>query len=304
MKTISVVIILLSNILTYSQIDHKRIELAGKLLKIMNYDVLMESALNEFTQIELLKTPELDDYKDVLGNYLLSLLNSDSVKMEFCKIYAEEFSENELIEISNFYETEIGKKAIKKMPQLMSRGMKLGQDLVLGKQEELKKIIMARRNELSLKGIDEIEFEYKFANDSSFSLLVPKKWNHNLVLSEDAAIQGGDQFDEMYFMVITVYKEDTDSVTFESLYKAMFDNFLTTVENFELLDSSTTYHNNFIKKTIEFRSEEDGLDITYYYALLEDSGKYYNFFNWTLSENYDRNKKFFVKIVDSIKQNY
>lgn len=76
-------------------------------------------------------------FKTVLNNFFKKYLNWESVKDDFKRIYAEEFSEEELNQLVKFYNTPLGKKVNEKMPILQQKGMQLGQKIVQDHQEEL-----------------------------------------------------------------------------------------------------------------------------------------------------------------------
>lgn len=50
-----------------------------------------------------------------------------NTKEDYIDVYVENFTESELVELSKFYNSVIGKKLLKKQPELMKRGMEIGQ---------------------------------------------------------------------------------------------------------------------------------------------------------------------------------
>lgn len=76
----------------------------------------------------------------------------DDIKNQLAAMYCEDFSEAELKELSAFYRTPLGKKAIQKMPTMMQRGSEWGTERVAGKSDELQKklqpILMKYQNQL------------------------------------------------------------------------------------------------------------------------------------------------------------
>lgn len=55
-------------------------------------------------------------------------MSYESMKDDLAKIYAEEFTEQELKDITKFYLTPAGKKVNQKMAALMQKGVVLGQN--------------------------------------------------------------------------------------------------------------------------------------------------------------------------------
>ncbi len=76
----------------------------------------------------------------------------DEIKTQLATIYCEDFSESELKELSAFYSTPIGKKAIQKIPIMMQRGSEWGSERVAGKSDQLQKklqpILIKYQNQL------------------------------------------------------------------------------------------------------------------------------------------------------------
>ena len=75
-----------------------------------------------------------------------------ALRGDFAQLYAESFTEPELREVTAFYQTETGQKAIRLMPSLMARGMALGQQAVADHQADLEARIQKRVRELE-KGL-------------------------------------------------------------------------------------------------------------------------------------------------------
>jgi uncharacterized protein len=70
--------------------------------------------------------PELAPYEHVFRAWYLKMFAEADLEPEMVKLYMETFSEKELQEITAFYKTPVGRKAIAAMPELMRRGAELG----------------------------------------------------------------------------------------------------------------------------------------------------------------------------------
>lgn len=115
-------IILLLSILIYSStFVHPQLNsdsLTSKLFEVMNlkvhYEVSLAMLLAEQGSFNE-KNSEL--YRDFIFKYF----NYDSLKSEYANIYKEEFTNDELIGMINFYSTDLGKKMVNKEPIIMSK---------------------------------------------------------------------------------------------------------------------------------------------------------------------------------------
>jgi hypothetical protein len=132
---------------TQTSID-SHYEAAEELLELCNMESALQELINSSLQIQLDTNPELLPYKDVLQEFLLKHLSWHSVKDAFIQIYVESFTEKELRDISDFYRTDTGKKAMQLMPELFNKGALLGQQKVEENSTELIQMIEKRQKEL------------------------------------------------------------------------------------------------------------------------------------------------------------
>lgn len=81
------------------------------------------------------------ELKEAMLGFMKDVMNWDDLKPEFIRIYAESFTVAELRDLSAFYKTPTGKKSLEKMPELMNKGMAMGQERMMTRQEDLQKLI-------------------------------------------------------------------------------------------------------------------------------------------------------------------
>jgi len=100
---------------------------------------LIESIVNAFSK----QIPE--NNRATFGNIMRKFMNKyytwDILKTSLDKIYASEFTESELKELADFYNSSIGKKYNGKSVELLQKNMQLGQQVVAGHQSELQQMI-------------------------------------------------------------------------------------------------------------------------------------------------------------------
>ena len=75
-------------------------------------------------------------------------MSYESVKPDMIELYAELFTSSELNDISTFYKTPVGKKALSLMPTIMSKGAQIGMTKVQGNLGELQQMINAETERL------------------------------------------------------------------------------------------------------------------------------------------------------------
>lgn len=73
--------------------------------------------------------------------FLKDAMKWEDLQPEFIRIYANAFTAEEMNEMTKFYNTPVGKKAMSMTPKLMAEGMMIGQKAVEARQAELQQRI-------------------------------------------------------------------------------------------------------------------------------------------------------------------
>ncbi|TWT82695.1 hypothetical protein CA13_41580 [Planctomycetes bacterium CA13] len=121
---------------------------AETLLETMNMKEVTKRNVDDMLAMQIQQQPQLGMFKDVMQGFLRKHLSYESLKDDMVKMYKEEFTENELGQLSDFYQTPVGKKAIERLPTLTAKGAQLGMLRVQQNMGELQELIMKRTMEL------------------------------------------------------------------------------------------------------------------------------------------------------------
>ena len=73
--------------------------------------------------------------------FLKEVMPWSEIEPEMTRVYANNFTKNELEDLAAFYKTPTGQKAVKLMPTLMGEGMKMGQERMMARMGELQQRI-------------------------------------------------------------------------------------------------------------------------------------------------------------------
>ena len=79
--------------------------------------------------------------KNYITGEELKNLSFEKLKPEFIRIYTDAFSQQEIDDMIEFYQTPTGKKTIELMPDLMGQGAEIGQAKVQANIAELQDMI-------------------------------------------------------------------------------------------------------------------------------------------------------------------
>lgn len=80
-------------------------------------------------------------YLKVMNTFITKYFTWDALKDKIAALYAAEFTEDELIKLSAFYNTPLGKKVSSKLTILTQKGMLIGQQAVADHRPELEQMM-------------------------------------------------------------------------------------------------------------------------------------------------------------------
>ena len=110
------------------------------------------------TQAE--QNPVLASMRDIMEEFYATHLSWDRMKPEMVRMYTATFTEPELRELTAFYQTEIGRKMVERLPEIMARSAEMSQRIVQEHMPELTQKVMARMQsdpELMRRAMQEAE---------------------------------------------------------------------------------------------------------------------------------------------------
>lgn len=80
-------------------------------------------------------------FMEVMNSFLTKYMNWDLLKDQLAAMYAKEFTEKELKDLTAFYLSPLGKKLNQKQPVLFQKGAEIGQMTVQSHQAELQQMM-------------------------------------------------------------------------------------------------------------------------------------------------------------------
>ncbi len=104
-------------------------------------DEVFEETLDQMTDVQLKANPLLAPYRETLSKFFKKYMSWKSLEDDMVKLYVKEFTEAEIKEMTRFYETPVGRKVMKKMPQISAEAAAIGQARIQGHMSELTNVI-------------------------------------------------------------------------------------------------------------------------------------------------------------------
>jgi len=139
MKTIiSLLLMVACNVSIADDASRKEAE---KMMQIIGMKNALEQSMEQILNVQLEQNPTLVPFKDVMLKFFDKHMSYESLKPELVELYSNTFTEAELREINAFYVTDVGKKTIEKMPELMGKGAQIGAKRVQDNISELQKML-------------------------------------------------------------------------------------------------------------------------------------------------------------------
>ena len=121
---------------------------AEQLLVLIGVPGILDQTSSIAVKVYLDQDPQLKKYSDILKRFTRKYTSWDHLKTDFINLYTEQFTEEELENLINFYSTPTGKKALALMPSLMNQTSLIVQKAFQDNAPQLDKMINDRDQEI------------------------------------------------------------------------------------------------------------------------------------------------------------
>lgn len=116
-------------------------EAAMELLQTVKIEQVINQTIDILLQAELEKNPSMKPYERVFKEFFERYIGWETLRVEYVSIYTETYTEEELIEMNNFFSTPTGQKSITTGPALMLKGQQIGERQMMDNISELQYMI-------------------------------------------------------------------------------------------------------------------------------------------------------------------
>ncbi|HTL30050.1 MAG TPA: DUF2059 domain-containing protein [Tepidisphaeraceae bacterium] len=116
---------------------------ALELMESMKIRTLLDDAVNKMLDGQIRQNPQIARFKPIMTEFFKKYMSWDAIKEDMANLYCDEFSADELKQLTAFYKTPIGQKLADKQPVLMAKSGELGQKRVQAHIGELQQAIQA-----------------------------------------------------------------------------------------------------------------------------------------------------------------
>jgi len=147
MKKAIIILITLLSINTINASEERSNEVTNQLFETMKLSETYQQTIERLLDLQITQNPNIATLKDVMLQFFEKYMGWKSIKDDMAKIYMKNFTDDELKELINFYQSPIGKKAAALLPTLAAEGSALGERRVQENMGELSKMIQDKLEE-------------------------------------------------------------------------------------------------------------------------------------------------------------
>lgn len=122
---------------------------ASELFTVTHIEQTFQAGLDQAVRTQITAQPALRELEHTMRAFFDRYMSFDSIRERFLALYTEAFSELELRQMTAFYRTPVGERAVQEIPELMRRGGEIGAEQVRAHQSELADMI---REEMQRRG--------------------------------------------------------------------------------------------------------------------------------------------------------
>lgn len=115
---------------------------------VMKMQQTTDQMIDQMLQVQIQQQPQLANFQDVMTSFLRKHVSYDALKEDMVNLYRKEFTEDEIRQMTAFYRSPVGQKAVSKLPTLAAAGAQIGMSRVQANMGELQQAIQKRQNEL------------------------------------------------------------------------------------------------------------------------------------------------------------
>ncbi len=124
---------------------------AKGLFAAMNMQKTMDEVIVGQIDMQIKTKPMIAPFREVMLKFMRKYMGWKTLEGEMAILYMDAFSKKELIGLTRFYRTALGRKTIRMLPTLAAKGAALGQQKVQQNQGELQSMLQAAARSNGLK---------------------------------------------------------------------------------------------------------------------------------------------------------
>lgn len=115
---------------------------AAELLEAMNTQQTFEASMDAMVEMQVQQNPQMAQLEDVFREFFKEHMAWEQIQPDYVALYTDLYTEEELQEMTAFYQTDIGQKMVEVMPEMAVRSQQIAQQHLQEHAGELQQKIM------------------------------------------------------------------------------------------------------------------------------------------------------------------
>ena len=121
---------------------------ALRMLEVSNTRTQMEQLATQMLELQIQQKPMLAPYKETMSDFFHTYMGYEALKDDLVRVYTNAFTADELRQIADFQESEVGIKANRLLPQLSMEMAKIAMERISANVDELDAMIQAETDRI------------------------------------------------------------------------------------------------------------------------------------------------------------
>lgn len=114
-----------------------RVAAAEHLLDAMDMEHTQAKTMDAMIESQVRQNPQVAPYEGIMRSFFAKYISWNAIKADVVRIYASTYTEDELRQLTAFYQTPLGQRLLQTLPEISARSAEIGQRRVREHMPEL-----------------------------------------------------------------------------------------------------------------------------------------------------------------------
>ncbi|WP_138429143.1 DUF2059 domain-containing protein [Fodinibius saliphilus] len=140
-KILLTVFLFIFSATAFAQID-SHMQAVNELMEVMHMKEQITESADRMLKLQVQASPQMAQHQDIMSDFFHKYINWKNIGDDIKKVYKETFTEDEIRELTAFYNSDIGQKYARLTPTITEETAKITQGVIKDHQMELQQKIM------------------------------------------------------------------------------------------------------------------------------------------------------------------
>ncbi len=121
-----------------------RMRAAQELLAVMDMERNLKKTTDALIEQQKQQMPVMAEYEDIMRDFMAKALNWSELKDDYARMYAEIYTESELRQLRDLYQTPLGQRLLSTLPEVAAKSSEISNRRLQEHLPEMQQRIMQR----------------------------------------------------------------------------------------------------------------------------------------------------------------